>query len=74
LSLTLRKEHTLRVTANRVLRKICGPGDEEDQHDKLCDSCSIPNIILTIKTGRTRWTWHTAYMGGKHKQGFGGET
>jgi hypothetical protein len=30
-SLTLREEHTLRVSKNRVLRRIFGPKREEDR-------------------------------------------
>jgi hypothetical protein len=54
-SLTLREEHRLRVSENRVLRKIFGPTREEDgswrklHNDELHDLYSSLNIIRVIK-------------------------
>jgi hypothetical protein len=64
-SLTLRKEHRLRVSENRVLR-ILGPKREEDgswrklHNDELHSS---PNIVRAIKSRRMRWAGHVAPMG-----------
>jgi hypothetical protein len=67
-SLTLRKEHRLRVFENRVLR-IFGPKSEEDgswrklHNDELHSLYSSPNIVRVIKSGRLRWAGHVALMG-----------
>jgi len=58
-SLILREEHRLRVSENRVLRKIFGPKREEDklgrklQNDELHSLYSLPNIVGVV-TSRTR--------------------
>jgi hypothetical protein len=58
-SLTLREEHRLRVSKNRVLR-IFGPKREEDgscrklHDDKLHSLYSSPNIVRVIKSRRMR--------------------
>jgi hypothetical protein len=78
-SLTLRKEHGLRVFENRVL--ICGPKREEDgswrklHNDELHSLYFSPNIVTVIKSRRLRWVGHVAHMGeGKRcLQGFGWE-
>jgi hypothetical protein len=68
-SLTLREEHRLRVSENRVLRRIFGPKREEDEswrklyNDKLHSLYSSPNIIMVIKSRRMRWEGHVARMG-----------
>jgi hypothetical protein len=69
-SLTLRKEHRLRVFENRVLRGIFGPkrdevtGEWRKLHDKeLRDLYSSPSIIRIVKSRRMRWTGHVARMG-----------
>jgi hypothetical protein len=68
-SLTLRKEHRLRVFENRVLRKILGPKREEDgswrklRNDKLHSLYSSPNVIGVIKSRKMRWARHVARMG-----------
>jgi hypothetical protein len=61
LSLTLRKEHRLRVYENRVLRRIFGPKREEVagglrtlQNEELHNLYSSPNIIRVIKSRRMR--------------------
>jgi hypothetical protein len=60
-SLTLRKEHRLRVFENRVLRGIFGPKRDEVtgewrrlHNEELNDLCSSPNIIRVIKSKRMR--------------------
>jgi hypothetical protein len=54
-SLTLRKEYRLRVSENKVLRKIFGPKREEDgpwrklHNDELHSLYSSPNVTRVIK-------------------------
>jgi hypothetical protein len=66
-SLTLREEHRLRVSENRVLR-IFGPKREEDgsrrtlHNDELHSLYSSPNIVRVIKSRRMRWAGHVARM------------
>jgi hypothetical protein len=68
-SLTFREEHRLRVSENRMLRKIFGPKREEDgswrklHNDELRSLYSSPNIIRVIKSRRVRWVGHVARMG-----------
>jgi hypothetical protein len=68
-SLTLGKEHRLRVFKNRVLRKISGPKREEDgswrkmHNDELHNLYSLLNIVRVIKSRRMRWAGHVAHMG-----------
>ena len=71
-SLTLRKEHMLRVFENRVLRRIFGPkrGEVTREWGKLHsvefdDHYSTPNIILVIISRKLRWAGHVACMGGR---------
>jgi hypothetical protein len=65
----LREEHRLRVTENRVLRKIFGPKREENgswrklHNDELHSLYSSPNIVRLIKSRRMRWAGHVARMG-----------
>jgi sorting nexin-29 len=61
-SLTLRKEHRLRVFENSVLRRIFGPKKDEVtgewrklHNEKLHILYSSPNIIRQIKSRRMRW-------------------
>jgi hypothetical protein len=66
---TLREEHRLRVSENRVLRRIFGPKREEDgswrklHNDELHNLYSSPNIVRVIKLRRMRWAGHVARMG-----------
>jgi hypothetical protein len=68
-SLTLRKEHRLRVFENRMLRRIFGPKRKEDgswrklHNDELHDLYSLLNIVRVIKSRRMRWAGHVAPMG-----------
>ena len=69
-SLTLREERRLRVSENRVLRKVFGPkGDEETgewrklHNEELNDLYSLPNIVRVVKSRRMRWAGHVARMG-----------
>jgi hypothetical protein len=69
-SLTLREERRLRVSENRVLRRIFGPKRDEVTREwrklhseKLNDLYSSPNIFRVIKSRRMRWAEHVACMG-----------
>jgi hypothetical protein len=68
-SVTLREENRLRVSENRVLRKIFGPKREEDRscrqlhNDELHGLYSLPNIGRVIKSRRTMWVGHVTCMG-----------
>jgi hypothetical protein len=68
-SLTLSKEHRLRVFENRVLKRIFGLKRDEETgewrtlHDKeLCELYSLPSIIRTIRSKWMRWAGHVARM------------
>jgi hypothetical protein len=67
-SLTLREEHRLGVSEDRVLRRIFGPKREEDgswrklHNDELHSLYSSPNIVRVIKSRRMRWAGHVAHM------------
>jgi hypothetical protein len=80
-SLTLRKEHRLRVFEDRVLRRIFGPkrhevmGEWRKLHSgELHNFYSSPDIIRQIKSRRMGWAGHVARMGeGRNVQGFCGK-
>jgi len=69
-SLTLRKQRSLRVFENKVLRRIFGPNRDEITgewrklyKEALNDLHSTPNIIRVINSRRTIWAEHVARMG-----------
>jgi hypothetical protein len=69
-SLTLRKEHRLRVFENRVLKRIFGPKRDEVtggwrklHNGELHSLYSSPSIIRMIKSRRMKWAEHVARMG-----------
>jgi hypothetical protein len=73
-SLTLRKEHGLRVFENRVLRRILElkrdkvTGGWRKQYNKEIHYLySSPYIIRMIKSRRMRWEGHVAQMGENSK-------
>jgi hypothetical protein len=79
-SLTLGEEHRLRVSENRVLRRIFGPKRDEVrgewrkmQKEELHILYSSPNIIRQIKSRRMRWAGHVVHMGEECVQGFDGK-
>jgi hypothetical protein len=65
----LREEQRLRVSENRVLRRIFGPEREKDRswrtlhNDELHSLYSSLNIVKVIKSRRMRWAGHVASMG-----------
>jgi hypothetical protein len=67
-SLTLGKEHRLRVLENSVLRKIFGPKREENgswrklHYDELHNLYSSQNIVRVIKSRRMKWAGHVTHM------------
>ena len=74
---TLREEHRLKLSENRVLRRIFGPkrdgvaGEWRKLHnEELNDLYCSPNIVRVKKSRRMRWAGHVARMGegrGVHK-------
>ena len=69
-SLTLREERRLRVSENKVLRRILG--SERDKvtrewrklhNEELIDLYCSPNNIPMIKSRRMRWAAHVACIG-----------
>jgi hypothetical protein len=68
-SLTLRKEHRLRVFEDRVMRRIFGPKRDDVtrecrklHNEELHNLFSSQNIIRQIKSRRMRWAGHVARM------------
>jgi len=78
-SLTLREERRLRVSENRVLRRVFGPKRDEVtgewrkvHNEELRDLYSLSNIVRVLKSRRMRWAGHVARMGegrGVHRVG-----
>jgi hypothetical protein len=68
-SFILWEEHRLKVSENRMLRRICDPKREEDgswrklHNDELHNLYSSPNIVRMIKSRRMRWAGHVTRMG-----------
>jgi hypothetical protein len=69
-SLILREEHRLKVSENRVLRRIFGPKRDEVSvgwrplyNEELRKLYSSQSIITMIKSRRMRWIGHAARMG-----------
>jgi hypothetical protein len=72
LSLTLRKEHRLRVFVHRVLRRIFGQKRDEVtggwrklHNEELHNLYSSPSIIRMFKSRRKEWACHVARMAEK---------
>jgi hypothetical protein len=68
-SLALREEHRLKVSENRVLKRIFGPKRDEVtggwrklHNEELHNLYSSPSIIRMIKSKRVRWAGHVARM------------
>jgi hypothetical protein len=66
----VREERRLRVSENRLLRRIFGPkwdevtGESRTLHnEELNDLYCSPNIVRVIKLRRMRWAEHVACMG-----------
>jgi hypothetical protein len=69
-SLTLREERRLRVSENRVLRRVFGTRKVEvtgewgkSHNEELNELYSLPNIVRVVKPRRMRWAGHVARMG-----------
>jgi hypothetical protein len=70
--MTLREENRLRMSENRMVRKIFGPkrneiiiGSKKLHNEPLRNLYSSPNIIRMIKPRRMRWTEHVICIGMK---------
>jgi len=68
--LTVREECRLRVSENRVLRKLFGPKRDEVtgewrklHNEELNDLYPLPNTVRVVKSRRMRWAGHVARMG-----------
>jgi hypothetical protein len=66
---TLREERRLRVSDNRVLRRVFGPKRDKVTrewrklyNEELKDLYSLPNIVRVVKSKRMRWAGHVARM------------
>jgi hypothetical protein len=72
----LREERRLRVSENRVLRRIFGPkldevtrGWRKLHSEELHGLYSSPNITTLSNTKRMRWPGHVVRKGGDEKCG-----
>jgi hypothetical protein len=67
-SLTLREEHKLRVSENKVLARIFGPRRDEVREAglncimRISIVCALHQTLLVIKSRRMRWAGHVARM------------
>ena len=68
--MTLREERKLRVSENKMMKRIFGPRRDEVTRDwrrlhneELNDLYCSPNIVRVIKSRRMRWAGHVARMG-----------
>jgi hypothetical protein len=66
----LREKRRLRVSENRVLRRIFGPKRhevtkevEKITYEELSDLYCSLNIVRVIKSRRMKWAKHVARMG-----------
>ena len=66
----MREERGLRVSVNRVLRRVFGHKTDEVtgewrklRNEELSDLYYLPNIVRVIKSTRMRWAGHVAHMG-----------
>jgi len=72
-SLTLKKEHRVRVLENGVLRRIFVPNREEVAggwkrlYNEIHNFYTSPNIIMGDQTWKVRWARHVACMENKRK-------
>ena len=66
----MREDRRLRVSKNRVLRRVFGPkrdevtGEWRKLHtEELNNLYSLPSIVRVVKSRRMRWARHVARMG-----------
>jgi hypothetical protein len=57
------EKRSLRMSENRLLRRIFGPKRDEVTGEELSDLCSTTNIIRVNKSRRMRWADHVACIG-----------
>jgi hypothetical protein len=70
--LTLREAHKLKVSDNRVFRKIFDPKRNQVvrewrklHSEKHRDFFFSPSIVPVINSRIMKWSWHVACMGGR---------
>jgi hypothetical protein len=66
----IKQEYRLRVSENRVLRRIFGPKKEEGagswrrlHNEELRNLYALPNIISVVKSRTMRWVGNIARIG-----------